>query len=97
MRRRPLGMQGVAMLALMMIGAAVGSPATARAAAACPGDCNGDGRVTIAEIVIVLRMDLGDIAAGACPAGTRNPGMVDNVDLVCAFRNALYGTCEACP
>jgi hypothetical protein len=68
----------------------------ALAGAACPGDCNGDGRVSIGELITVINMNLGLAPVSACPAGAREPGMADNHDVVCALRNSLYSTCQSC-
>ena len=75
---------------------AVFAPQRTRADAACPGDCNGDGNVSIAEVITVIRMNFGELAVSACPNGAREPVGADNVDVVCALRNALFNTCQNC-
>ena len=73
------------------------APQSARAGgAACPGDCNGDGRVTIGEVVTVVRMNLGELPASACPNGVREFPLPDTTDVVCALRNALSSMCQSC-
>jgi hypothetical protein len=70
---------------------------SAWAAEACPGDCNGDGRVVIGEVITVVGMNFGNKPVSVCPAGARNGFAADNVDVVCALRNALFSTCQHCP
>ena len=36
----------------------------------CPGDCNGDGIVTVDELITAVNVDLGRAPAETCPAGT---------------------------
>jgi len=93
MIRRRLWGRVVRTLALTVLMAAPVLGADTR----CPGDCNGDGRVTIAEVITVINMNLGLIAPSTCPNGTRQPGQIDNVDAVCALRTALYSMCGNCP
>lgn len=81
----------------LAVAALLAVPVRAWADPACQGDCNGDGRVTVWEVITVVRMDLAEIPATTCPNGTRRPGEIDNVDVVCALRHALYGTCDSCP
>jgi len=53
--------------------------------------------VTIAEVVTVIRMNFGLLPVSACPNGARQPVGADNVDAVCALRNALFITSQSCP
>lgn len=63
------------------------------AAAACP-DCNGDGTVTIDELVTGIGIALGGTSLDACPAFDRNAdGAVSIDELVIAITAALDG-CE---
>jgi hypothetical protein len=60
--------------------------------AACAGDCDGDGRVAVDEVITGVRMVLGETALAACPAmdGDGSGGIhVD--DLVAAVRLSLDG------
>ncbi len=58
----------------------------------CAGDCNGDGMVTIDELITAVNVDLGKAPADACPAGTCN-----TVDcLVHIIDNILYGCGAPC-
>ena len=36
----------------------------------CPGDCNGDGVVTVNEFITAVNVDLGVAPPDACPVGT---------------------------
>jgi hypothetical protein len=75
---------------------------SAHAAPQCVGDCNGDGRVTVAEIVTNVNIALGTTALSACDAGCPdNPLLPPGADfipcLVQMVNNALYGTCAVDP
>ena len=62
---------------------------------ACPGDCNGDGTVTVTELVSCVVAALGD--GPVCPAvDTNRDGSVDIGELVAAVNAALEG-CPASP
>jgi hypothetical protein len=63
------------------------------ATAACAGDCDGDGEVTIEEILLGVGMVLG-APLDACPSFDTNlDGMVTVEEVVVAIRHAL----DACP
>jgi hypothetical protein len=66
------------------------------AAAACPGDCNADGRVSIDELITGVRMALGDTGLTACPAmdGNGTEGIQID-DLVAAVTAGLRGCAAA--
>ncbi len=55
----------------------------------CIGDCNGDGMVTINEIIVLVNISLGDEPLSTCAAGHRNT--VNVADVIKAVNNALYG------
>ncbi len=58
----------------------------------CVGDCNGDGRVAINELVLGVNIALGNAQVGACPAMDGNgDGSVRINELVTAVNNALNG------
>lgn len=62
------------------------------AAAFCVGDCDGDGRVTVAEALAGVRIALGSGSAGSCPNADRSGDSVVSIDeLVRAVRAALDG------
>jgi len=70
--------------------------AAGTASAQCPGDCNGDGEVRIEELVLGVRIALGEPLA-LCPAFDATPDGVVRIDeLVRAAGNALDG-CPATP
>ncbi len=61
-------------------------------AAACPGDCNGNGSVTVDELVTGVNIALENASLSACPAtDTSGDGMVTVNELVAAVSNALNG------
>jgi len=60
----------------------------------CAGDCDGDGQVTVNEIVLLVNIDLGSADASACPHGIPPGSEVDITLIVRAVNNAL-GACPA--
>lgn len=66
--------------------------------AACPGDCNGDGVVTVDEIVRAVAIALGIDALEACPASDGNgDGQVTVDELLRSVAMALDGCGSAAP
>ena len=62
------------------------------AAALCAGDCNADGHVAIDELIMGVRMALGDATLTACPAMDGNrTGSIQVDDLVTAVTAGLRG------
>lgn len=59
----------------------------------CVGDCNADGRVDVSELVLSVRIALGDAPAQECPSLGGN-GVVTIADLIAAVGSALDG-CNA--
>jgi hypothetical protein len=58
---------------------------------ACTGDCDGDGTVTIAELVILVDLAL-DGSVAQCPAGDLNDdGAITIEELIAAVTSALQG------
>jgi len=58
----------------------------------CTGDCNGDGEVTVNELVLMVNIALGTTAVSECPAGDANDdGEITVDELVAAVNNALNG------
>lgn len=58
----------------------------------CIGDCSADGRVTIDELVRMVRVALGGLSTAFCPSGDVNgDGRVMIEELVAATANALMG------
>lgn len=65
-------------------------PATAQPA--CIGDCNGDGAVTVDEVITMVNIALGTAEVGACPAGDGDSSGDITVDeIVTGVTNALEG------
>lgn len=64
----------------------------------CNGDCNGDGRVTIDELVVGTRIALDAAAATACNAMDANADAIVEIgELTAAVGNALWGCRGATP
>ena len=61
------------------------------AAALCSGDCNGDGSVTIDEVVTGVRMLLGEQPTTACPIDANGDGFVTVDELIAAVNSVLIG------
>jgi hypothetical protein len=58
----------------------------------CVGDCNGDQRVTVDELVVAVNAALGSSPVAACPMGDANhDGQVSVDELVAGVQNALGG------
>ena len=62
--------------------------------AACPADCNGDGTVTIDELLTATNISLGASALSACPAAACGPDAV--VTIACLVR-AVGAALSGCP
>jgi hypothetical protein len=69
------------------------SPApTATPGGACAGDCNGDGMVTVNELILGVNIALGTQPASVCTAiDTNGDGMVTINELIAAVTRALNG------
>jgi hypothetical protein len=58
----------------------------------CPADCNGDGQITISDLLILVNISLGDDPLSSCPSGDINgDGVVAVDDLIGAVGTALNG------
>lgn len=58
----------------------------------CTGDCAGDGAVTVDEVILLVRIAVGEEAIGACAAGDRNADRSITIDgIVTAVGDALEG------
>jgi hypothetical protein len=76
--------------AIVAVGVMLGVGAHSRAAiAACTGDCNGDGTVTVDEGITVAAINLGDQATAACPSLAGSA--VDITTVVAAANNEANG------
>jgi hypothetical protein len=68
--------------------------AAATVRAQCVGDCNGDGRVAVGELIVGVNIALGERALGDCVALDRNGnGRIEISELLAAVNAAL----TACP
>ena len=66
--------------------------------AACTGDCDNDGTVTVSELITGVNIALGTMLASACEAFDSNSdGLVTVNELVAGVGNALCGCEQACP
>lgn len=70
-------------LLLMTLGGSAG--------AQCVGDCNGDGEVTINELITGVNIALGSTPVSACPAFANSEGEVTMAQLILGVNNALNG------
>jgi pseudomonalisin len=91
------GIAGFAAGAGYDFGTGIGTPdvdllSQAFAAAACPGDCDGNGTVTVDEILTAVNIALGTQAVSPCEAAdTNSDGMVTVDELLQAVNRALNG------
>lgn len=66
-------------------------------AADCAGDCDGDGRVTVDEVTLAVRMALGLDPIAVCPVGDRSGDGRVSIDEVVGAVAAALGACGAPP
>ncbi|HSP96979.1 MAG TPA: hypothetical protein VL049_07005, partial [Candidatus Dormibacteraeota bacterium] len=58
----------------------------------CAGDCNGDRQVSIADLIEVLTIVIGDMPISSCPAADADgDGMLTIGDIIAAVNSALNG------
>jgi CSLREA domain-containing protein len=58
----------------------------------CPGDCNGDGVVTINELILIINIALGNLPLSACLAADLNgDGVLTIGEAIAAVQSALDG------
>lgn len=60
-------------------------------ATVCTGNCNGDGEVTIDELLVLVNVALGNAQASACLRGVPSGAKVDIALIIRAVNNALNG------
>lgn len=85
-----IGVRRLIAAALLAIGLLTSAPARA----ACGGDCDGNGAVSVAELVVGVRIALGAADVGACAAADANgDGAVSIAELIVSVHAAL----EGCP
>jgi uncharacterized delta-60 repeat protein len=66
---------------------------TTRAQAACIGDCNGDGSVTVDELLTMVNIVLGTTDVSACNAGDTNGDGEVTIDEILAAVNVALTSC----
>lgn len=94
-RRGPERWRPGAIAAILITFASVVWPGTA---AACPGDCDGDGHVGVAELVQAVGIGLGLFPVESCPAADADrDGDVTVAELVLAVRAAVAGCGDPTP
>lgn len=71
--------------------------ASAPARAICPGDCNGDGVVTVGEVVTVINIVLGDLPPSACPDGGSSFGIGEAIAAAQAALDGCPTPAAPCP
>ena len=65
---------------------------TTGAAQACAGDCNGDGEVTVNELITMVNIALGNAQVSSCTAGDQNgDGTIAINEIIGAVNKALNG------
>lgn len=66
--------------------------AVAPAGSGCTGDCDGNGRVTINELLTMVNIALGNADVGTClPGDANHDGTIDVSEILAAIDNALTG------
>jgi hypothetical protein len=74
------------------------APTATRTPAACAGNCNGDGSVSLSELVTSVGIAFQNLDSERCLAADRNnDGMVSVDELVIAVSNALRGCPQESP
>jgi hypothetical protein len=64
----------------------------------CVGDCNGDGSVTVDDILVMVNIALGNASVSACNPGDANDdGQVTVDEILTAVNNALNGCATSPP
>lgn len=81
-------------VALLCVLQVVISPARARG---CPGDCDGDGQVTVGEVIAVVNIVLGSASLADCPAGDVNGDGEITINEVLSAVNAALNGCPMAP
>jgi hypothetical protein len=74
------------------VGMLTGGVRVAAAAPPCDGDCNGDGAVTIDELLTMVNIALGNVTVRDCTPGDANgDGQITVDEILAAVTNALNG------
>jgi len=91
LRRRT--MFGFRWVVLAAVGATLVSAMPA--AAACVGDCDGSGEVTVDELITMVNIDLGTAPLSACTAGDADSSASITIDEIIAAVNNALTSCPA--
>lgn len=67
------------------------------ARAACIGDCNGDGRVAVNELIGLVNIALGNVSVVTCPEGDANSDELVSINELVASVGAALNGCPATP
>ena len=65
------------------------------AAAACVGDCNGDGRVEISELITGVNIALGGVSRDVCPEIDMNQDASVGINELVAAVGSALDACQA--
>ena len=76
---------------------ATASPTTTPTAPACAGDCNGNGIVTIDEMVTIANIALGAATVSACTAADANQDGRITIDEIVLALNSVLNDCRPLP
>jgi Tol biopolymer transport system component len=83
---------GVHVCSVTVLFVLVGSRASLSAAVPCPGECSGDGQVTVTELIVGVNIVLGNAMLAECPVfDTNDDGRVTINELIAAVGAALNG------
>jgi hypothetical protein len=86
----PILLTVVLLVLTSSVGIAGGTPLATAVGVGCIGDCDGDGRVSIEEIITAVNIALGSVDASACESLGAN-GPVTVAEIVTAVNEALNG------
>src|SRR5262249_37071327 len=85
----------VRLLSLLLALGIAGVRCWATVAVACPGDCNGDGMVTVDEVLRGVNIALGLQPSSACPSFDLNGDTVVTINEVITAINAVLNGCPS--
>ena len=67
-------------------------------AQSCPGDCDGSGDVSVAELIVMVNIALGSAPVSDCPAGDSDGnGEISIAEIIAAVNAALNGCTGVAP
>lgn len=81
------------MAPMFLVGLMLCTAPVQSASAQCTGDCNGDGEISIDDLVTVVNVSLGSMPMAVCANADTEPadGRVTIAEMVRSVRGALYG------